>query len=143
MVGKITSFSGPYRFLSNFYPCNVIFEDVKYPSVEHAYQAAKTTDKEARKRIAKLFSPGRAKQAGRRLDLRQDWEQIKLGVMGTLVDRKFRKDPRLRRLLLETGDARLEEGNNWGDTFWGTVDGKGENHLGRILMAVRDKLSGL
>jgi predicted NAD-dependent protein-ADP-ribosyltransferase YbiA (DUF1768 family) len=34
------------------------------------------------------------------------------------------------------------EGNSWGDSFWGvSLDtGMGTNHLGRILMDIRDQL---
>ena len=42
--------------------------------------------------------------------------------------------------LLATGNSRLFEENNWGDTCWGTVNGKGENRLGLILEDVRDLL---
>lgn len=37
---------------------------------------------------------------------------------------------------------KLTKPNRWGDTFWG-VDvrsGRGQNHLGRILMCVREQL---
>ena len=37
-------------------------------------------------------------------------------------------------------DVDLIEGNTWGDTFWGQVDGKGENKLGKLLMKIRDEL---
>lgn len=60
----------------------------------------------------------------------------------TLVQRKFSaRNPELLRRLLDTGDLTLIEGNHWGDTFWG-VDirtGKGDNHLGMILMQVREQ----
>jgi predicted NAD-dependent protein-ADP-ribosyltransferase YbiA (DUF1768 family) len=52
-------------------------------------------------------------------------------------------DPVLREMLLDTGDAILEEGNMWNDTFWG-IDlntGKGQNHLGRLLMERRAELN--
>lgn len=39
-----------------------------------------------------------------------------------------------------TGDAELIEGNNWGDTFWGVCNGRGENMLGKLLMEIRDYL---
>lgn len=47
-----------------------------------------------------------------------------------------------QRLLLDTGDAILEEGNHWNDTFWGVrlKNGQGQNHLGKILMQVRMEL---
>ena len=35
----------------------------------------------------------------------------------------------------------LEEGNNWGDKYWGTVEGEGKNMLGKLLMKVRAILS--
>ena len=79
---------------------------------------------------------------GRRVKLRPDWEQVKVGLMEEIVRAKFTQNEDLKQRLLATGDKRLAEGNTWGDTFWG-VDlrsGRGENHLGRILMRVRDEL---
>ncbi len=55
---------------------------------------------------------------------------------------KFTQNPDLLSKLLATGDAELIEGNTWGDRVWG-VDlyrGAGENHLGKILMRIRDEL---
>lgn len=140
-MDKIDRFDGEYRFLSNFWPATCWLRDGlgDYPSVEHAYQAAKTTDLEWRKRIRSAESPGEAKRLGRQLPLRADWEKIKLDVMFSLVWQKFAcglGNP-LPEKLLATGDAELIEGNWWGDTFWGVCRGKGENHLGKILMEVR------
>src|SRR5262245_22740028 len=61
----ITEFQGEHRWLSNFWPCGVEFEGVMYPSAEHAYQAAKTLDEGARRRIAGLATAAEAKAAGR------------------------------------------------------------------------------
>lgn len=132
----IDSFQGDYRWLSNFEPVDVVFEGELYPSVEHAYVAAKTLDRELRKTIALMATPGAAKRAGRAIKLRPDWEMVKLDVMEKLVRQKF-MHVRLRRLLLSTGDMEIIEGNTWGDTFWGVCNGVGENHLGKIIMAVR------
>jgi ribA/ribD-fused uncharacterized protein len=118
----------------------VEFEGQDYPTVEHAYRAAKTLDATERRRIATLATPSEAKRAGRALALRGDWETVKLGVMETCVRYKFTHHAELRRRLLETGDAELIEGNTWGDRFWGVFEGEGENHLGRILMRVRGDL---
>jgi ribA/ribD-fused uncharacterized protein len=137
---KIAEFQGEYRFLSNFWPATVEFEGIMYPTAEHAYQSAKTLDMNERKRIAELPTPGEAKRAGRALALRPDWEQVKLGVMEECVRYKFTHHAELSQKLLATADAHLEEGNTWGDTFWGTVHGAGQNHLGRILMRVRGEL---
>jgi len=137
---KIGEFQGPYRFLSNFWPATVEFEGIEYPSVEHAYQAAKTRDVNSRRRIAAMLEPEEAKRAGRALVLRSDWEQIKLAVMEQCVRYKFTRHPDLKIALLDTGDAYLEEGNTWGDRIWGVYQGYGENHLGKILMKIRDEL---
>src|SRR6185369_8674281 len=45
---KILEFQGDNRFLSNFFPAEVIYEGITYPTAEHAYQAAKTLDPEQR-----------------------------------------------------------------------------------------------
>lgn len=139
----IDSFQGPYRFLSNFYPSIVDLDGVAYPTVEHAYQAAKTTDWDEQKAIRDSATPGAAKRAGRHVKIRPEWEDIKLSVMKVLVIRKFRNSHKLMKLLLGTKPHALVEGNRWHDTFWGRCycskcNGSGENHLGRILMEIRD-----
>lgn len=77
---------------------------------------------------------------GQRVTLRGDWEDIKVSVMEDVVRLKFAHHPDLRDKLLATGKAKLIEGNNWGDTFWGMVDGRGRNELGKILMRRRERL---
>ena len=131
----IKSFSGDYRFLSNFYPVEVVLDGVTYPTVENAYQAAKTLDLEKRKEFLDV-SPGAAKRLGRRLEIRPDWDDVKLSVMTRLNEQKYMQ-PDLRKKLCDTYPQDLVEGNTWGDTFWGVCDGKGSNHLGKILMAIR------
>lgn len=138
---KVAEFKDEYRWLSNFWPCKVYYEGINYPSVEHAYQAAKTLDVDVRRFISSLATPGEAKRAGKTIELRDDWNLIKLPIMLNLVRLKF-KDPQLKERLLATGDMVLEEGNMWGDRFWG-IDlrsGRGENNLGEILMIVRDEI---
>lgn len=136
MGEEINKFSGKYRFLSNFYPAEVHYEGDYYPTVEHAFQAAKTLDLRERRRIAGCGSPGDAKKLGRRVSLREDWDDIKIRIMKKLLSRKF-TDPELRKKLLSTKDADLIEGNTWGDVFWGQCGGKGRNELGKLLMYIR------
>jgi len=138
--GKVVEFQDEYRFLSNFWPAEVVFEGLTYPTVEHAYQAAKTMDPAERRRIAALATPSEAKRAGRALAVRGDWETAKFAVMETCVRYKFAHHEGLRRKLLATGEAELEEGNTWGDRVWGVYQGAGENRLGKILMKVRGEL---
>ena len=142
-MNKIDNFRGKYAFLSNYYnsPISEYLEDgtiITYPTVEHAFQAAKTTDKKMRQTISYCTAPGDAKRIGRHVSLRNDWNEIKTAVMLTYIREKF-KDPVLRAKLLATGDAYLEEGNTWDDRIWGTVNGEGENCLGKILMQVREE----
>jgi len=135
MIAELT---GEYRFLSNFWSCFISFEGVTYPSVENAYQAAKCFNTQDREKFF-YCKASEAKRLGRVVRIRTDWETKKIEVMRDLVMQKFR-DPRLKGLLLATGSQVIEEGNWWGDTFWGTVNGVGLNMLGKILMFVRDDL---
>lgn len=140
-MNKIDKFTGEYRFLSNFFTCLVSFGGESYRSVEHAYQAAKTLDAFERADIRRIPTPGKAKRAGRKVTLRVDWPDIKVGIMTNLLRSKFGNDNEpLRAKLLDTGDAELIEGNNWGDRFWGVCLGSGRNELGKALMRVREEL---
>lgn len=141
-MSEIREFSGHYHFLSNFHIDEIEFEGKIYPSVEHAYQAAKTIDEEEREIIRTTNGPGMAKKLGRHVHIRSDWEEIKISVMTELVYRKFSRNLELKKKLISTGDLTLIEGNWWGDKFWGVCNGQGLNHLGRILMAVRSSFQG-
>lgn len=138
----ITSFSGVYRFLSNFWPCSIGYYGIVYPSVENAYQALKCVDPEDRRRFVDA-TPGLAKSLGKTVELRPDWDLVKLFFMRELVAQKFRNDEDLKVRLKNTGDQELVEGNTWGDKFWGVCKGQGQNHLGKILMEVRKNLDNV
>lgn len=136
----IDSFRGGYRYLSNFAESPVEFEDKIYRTTEHAYQASKTFDINEREEIRNALTPGKAKRLGGKVTLRPDWDQVKLGIMESLCRQKFTKCELYKAGLLATGDQELVEGNNYNDTFWGVCNGKGENHLGKILMKIRAEL---
>ncbi len=151
---KIKTFTLPEtRFLSNFYPyknrrgdkypekVSVFFEGLEFDCTEKAYQAAKTWDIELRKKISKM-TPYEAKEywLGKEDQIRSDWDNIKFYILRDLNFQKYRNSPQLRKMLLSTGDALLEEGNTWGDTYWGVCDGVGQNNLGKILMEIREVL---
>lgn len=136
----IESFFGRYRFLSNFYPCGMDVAGVRYPTLEHAFQAEKTTNMTEREIIRNAKTPGQAKALGRRVTLRENWNEIRVDVMRELLWIKF-SDKVLRAELLDTGDAELVEGNTWGDVFWGVCKGRGENMLGKLLMEIRTKIA--
>lgn len=134
----IDSFSGDYAFLSNFYPAELEFGGFLFPTSEHAYQAAKSDDINVWMRIQKLPFPGQAKKLGRNIKVVKDWDKIKINVMRKVLNNKFRDNPDLLKMLRDTGDALLIEGNTWGDRFWGLCNGQGLNHLGNLLMEIRD-----
>ncbi len=136
MIGP---FQGEWRWLSNFWPASVVLEGVEFPSVEHAYVAAKSLDPEFRSRVLAEPKPGRVKRLGRGVVLRPDWDEVKLSIMADLVEQKFSRHEDLRLKLLASGEEEIVEVNSWGDRFWGVCDGVGENHLGRILMEVRNR----
>lgn len=137
-VEVIDSFRDEYRWLSNFYKVPVTYENVVYPSVENAYQAAKF--KAVKREVFTTCSPYHAKVYGRGRGCRRDWERVKLGIMELLLSKKFSFGSELANKLLATGEAELIEGNKHGDVFWGVCGGEGENHLGKLLMARREYL---
>lgn len=130
-----------YEFLSNFYKAPVTYKGLTYQSVEAAFQAQKVLNDEEKLPFT-TASPGQAKRLGRTVDLRCDWEFVKVNLMLEIVRAKFRQNSDLAEKLLATGNAMLVEGNRWHDTFWGVDlrNGKGENYLGKILMCVRKEL---
>lgn len=134
----ISSFRDEYFFLSNFYPVEIKLDGIVYPNAETAFQAQKTLDVEERRKFSMLKNPVQAKRLGRKVKLRDDWEEVKLDIMTEIVSQKFLQHPHLIEMLLQTGDEELIEGNKWGDRFWGVCKGVGENHLGKILMKIRD-----
>ncbi|HNC59253.1 MAG TPA: NADAR family protein [Leptospiraceae bacterium] len=143
----INAFKDEYRFLSNFYPCVVEFEGIEYPSTENAYQAAKTLNVIDRQLIAGLKA-GEAKRMGRKVEIRKDWDSVKLQIMESLLRQKF-SQTYFTFLLLQTENAELVEGNYWhnnnnnnyGDCFCGKCKNVvGQNNLGKLLMKIREDL---
>lgn len=138
----IDRFVGEYAFLSNFYPCDIVYHEEKYPSVEHAYQAWKSEDERVRMEFATgitTLTAGQAKRLGRNIELRPQWNKFKLILMTELIDIKFNQRY-FSDKLVNTSPRELIEGNWWGDTFWGQCNGVGNNNLGKILMNKREKL---
>ena len=134
----VLGFNGEYRWLSNFYPVKILYEGVSYPSVEHAYVAAKTIDPNKRRLISNMTA-GYAKKYGRQIQIRDDWDDVKSDIMFGLLAEKF-SQKKFIELLLSTNNMYLEETNTWGDTYWGVCNGVGENQLGKMLMNIRSAL---
>lgn len=135
----IDKFDGDFAFLSNFYDTKVKFYDVTFNNSEAAFQAQKCSDRRQIKNFVGITASA-SKKLGRKVELREGWDNLKDQVMYEIVKAKFEQNTRLAYALLKTGDTILIEGNTWGDRYWGQVDGVGENKLGKILMRVRDEL---
>ncbi len=130
-----------YGEFSNFSRHPVDLDGETWPTTEHYFQAMKFEDPALRERIRTAPGPGEAARMGRRFPgLRADWEQAKEGVMMDALRAKFTQHDRLRRLLLDTGDAALVE-HTRNDFYWADGgDGTGQNRLGVLLMQLRDEL---
>jgi len=141
----INEFKDEYRWLSNFAPVDIEWEDgIVYPSVEHFYVSFKTDHKPTKKKIAEMEHPAQAKKYGQKLDLPDNWDERKDMVMMLGLISKFQQEP-YKTKLLQTGDQYIQEGNWWGDTYWG-IDlktGEGQNTLGKMIMEVRDELKAM
>jgi ribA/ribD-fused uncharacterized protein len=133
-MDSIKEFSGVYRFLSNFHEAPVTVFGLTFPSTEAAYQSQKEP---ARAKEFTILTAGLSKKLGRKITLRSDWDEVKDDIMWEVLQAKFDQHEDLRKDLLLTGDAHLEEGNTWGDRYWGTMDGTGKNMLGKLLMHLR------
>ena len=158
MAADITKFEGDYKFLSNFWvnPTGegVEYDGIVYPTVEHGFQALKSKTPEHRMIVARARTAREAKILGRSVPLREDWEQVKDGIMERLLRSKFKPERGLQtwlgRRLADTGEVDLVEGNTWGDMIWGAVAvlqdptagtvWAGENRLGKLLMKIRGEL---
>lgn len=133
----IESLKGEWRFLSNFEPCEIIYNGLKFKNVEGAYQAEKCLNQEDRLLFTSL-SGAEAKKLIKSLPIKDNWDELKLEVMEQLLNQKF-SQKKFEKLLRSTGSRIIVEGNYWKDTFWGVCDGEGENHLGNLLMKIRNE----
>ena len=126
-----------------------------WPCAEHFYQAQKFAGvegdeaRELRAAILRAPSPEAAAGLARRAERerphlrRRDWSTTKVSVMRSALMAKFTQHEGPRELLLSTLQPRpavLVEASPH-DTYWGGGrDGRGSNHLGRLLMELRAEL---
>jgi ribA/ribD-fused uncharacterized protein len=139
----IKEFQKEYRWLSNFALIEIRLGNKTYPSVEHAYMSMKCVDKDWKYFCATESNAGKVKRASKSIKLRPDWnDDFRLRIMNDLLRIKFKQEP-YKTKLLETGNQNIQEGNMWNDKFFGIClkTGEGENHLGRLIMNIRDELN--
>ena len=150
-------FWGEKRFLSNMWKCRIILTEEHcklfpntmlcpgvFNSTEQMYQEMKSLDPDWRKLIRSTEKPTKTKTLSRELigpgkiySLRDGWDKIKIPILGLANYLKFSQNPELLQRL-QNIQGPIEERNFWGDTFWGTCNGVGENRLGKMLMSIRD-----
>jgi len=135
---EIKGFFCEYRWLSNFWPCQIQYDGDIYPSTEHAYQAAKLP-KDKRSPFFNCTA-AESKALGKKCALPHGWNDVKESIMSLILFNKFNNNEDLKKKLLATGDKYLEETNWWGDCEWGVCKGVGKNKLGKMLMGIRGQL---
>jgi ribA/ribD-fused uncharacterized protein len=131
-----------YGIFSNFAHYPIRLKGRIWPTVEHYFQAQKSSEPEYQEAIRNAKSPAKAKGMGRsrKFKLRRDWEQVKEAIMREAVLAKFSQHSDTRAVLLATENATIVE-NSPTDDYWGDGgDGHGKNKLGKILMSVREAL---
>lgn len=149
MTRPTPMFHGELRVLSNYASTPFYVPDLNAtaPTGEHAFNAFKTLDPDARAAILAAPSPGAAKKFGRSAPLRSGWDTgVRVWAMTRVVVAKF-ADADLAGVLLGTGDRHLIETNDWHDQFWGDCfcqrhsAARGVNMLGELLMTQRAVLA--
>lgn len=139
---------GKFGFLSNLYPCRVLFEQRIFRNSEEAYQFGKPKDLKVAEWIVAAPVPSLTAIAAHSLPLlgyqiKPDWKDIKLERMREVLFAKFTQNRKLAEKLLATGDKVLIEASKT-DAYWGIGrKGTGENMLGKLLMEVRKTLKAV
>ncbi len=136
-----------HNWFSNMSLCEIVVDGKTYPSTENYYQAMKSLDEDIQLQIS-VATPSQSKQMGRRIKIREDWEEVKVEFMRKALEAKFTQNEFYKGMLLATCDFTgikddvIVEWNNWGDKEWGAdwKTGIGNNKLGILLMEVREKL---
>lgn len=137
--------SNPYGYFSNFSAHGIDLGGRYWPTVEHYYQAQKfagTKDEALMEVIRAAKTPEEAAALGRdpSRTVRSDWQKAKMEVMREAVFTKFLTHLEIQAKLVETGDDSIVEDSPT-DRYWGCgTDKTGSNHLGKILMQVREQM---
>ena len=124
--GNGLELKGPYKCLGNSYSATILVEGITYPSVEHAFQAAKVSDRATKFQISKA-SLAEVRNLLEDIWIRPNWNDVKYATLHQLVKLKFESNKELAKVLLGTGTKLL--------------GGKTEAELGSILMKVRSELA--
>lgn len=135
--------SDPNEPLSSFAEYPFELDDSKWLTVEHYFQSMKYDDPWKREKIRQSATAKIARKLGRskKYKIRDDWSSIKQTIMTRATYIKFKTHDELSEILLNTATKKIIENNQY-DYYWGCGrDRRGFNYYGKILMAVRDKIS--
>ena len=145
MIGP---FEDNYHILSNAHlaPQGILLDGISYPTVIHAWYAAKNEDISYRQSLLSM-SPTQARRAGEKAIARDGWDDMKYGVLVDLTRQKFVKYDEFRYLLLSTGDEELVDINYRHDNYFGQcecdecLEINHNNYLGVVLMQIRAEIN--
>ena len=126
-------FRGELFFLSNLFGTKIQINELIFENAESAFQSFKDLK---RQREFEKIDGVTAKKLGKKVNLRNDWTEIKKEIMELVLREKFSNEV-LKQKLIATGNTELIETNHWGDYFWGVCNGRGKNELGKLLMKLR------
>ena len=134
-----------YQSFSNFYnaPFQVKINNqlTTFPTVEHYFHYQKAllfNDKDAQLAILKANDPLQVKRIGRTVKNfdPEKWETVASKHIANGMYLKFIQNSTLKKQLLETKNATLEEANPYDNKY-----GIGKNITGKCLMQVRDLIA--
>lgn len=133
-----------FYIFSNFAATEIVYDDITYPTTEHAYQALKFRENnpDIFRMILETPSPHEAKKLAARARRHENpkWESKKLEVMEALLREKLKRHSYVAKKLLQTSGHTIYEDSPY-DSYWGIgKDGSGENHLGKLWMKLRAEL---
>lgn len=141
--GGLSNMSGAFQMSVN---------GVRVLTSEHLYQALKFPDHpEVQKLILSKPSPIACKMVAKskvnREKIREDWKEVQLEVMEFCLKLKLLWHwMKFGKLLRDTEGKEIVEISSKRDTYWGKVRSEeglvGDNHLGKLLMKLRDELLG-
>ena len=132
----------PYGDFSNFSHHPIILKGKAWATTEAYFQAQKYAGTEHEEAVRLTAGPRAAAAMGRdrNLPLRKDWESVKEGIMKEALLAKIDQYPKIKDLLISTGDAEIVE-HTENDNYWADGgDGSGKNRLGVIWMMIREEL---
>jgi ribA/ribD-fused uncharacterized protein len=126
-----------FASFSNFALTPIEIDGREYPTVEHYYQASKALIDAEHEIIRSARTPKEAKKLGRKVvQLRPEWDRVRIDVMRQALVTKFRQHPALGDLLLSTGNRPIHELSPH-DAVWAWWDGSGGDLLGKLLAELR------